>query len=141
VEARLTRAAFDGWIAALALVRVDVALPKFEINPAAPLALSKTLITLGMPLVFDPQKADLTGIAPGGLHVSHVFHKAFIKLDEKGTEAAAASAVFVGGTSRRGPPPPPKAEFHADHPFLFFLRDVRSGMILFMGRVSDPTSK
>ena len=140
VEARLTRAAFDGWIDALALVRVDVALPKFEINPAAPLALSKTLITLGMPLAFDPQKADLTGIAPGAMHVSHVFHKAFIKLDEKGTEAAAASAVFVGGRGG-GRPPPPKAEFHADHPFLFFLRDVRSGMILFMGRVSDPTSK
>jgi serpin B len=139
VEARLGRATLDGWIAALAMVRVDVALPKFEINPPAPLALSKPLITLGMPLAFDPQKADLTGIAPGGLHVSHVFHKAFIKLDEKGTEAAAASVVLVGGKSRRGPPPPSKAEFHADHPFLFFLRDVRSGMILFMGRVSDPT--
>jgi len=41
----------------------------------------------------------------------------------------------------RSPPSPPKVEFHADHPFLFFLRDVRSGMILFMGRVSDPTAK
>ena len=142
VEARLVRATLDGWLAELAMARVDVALPKFEINPLAPLALNKTLITLGMPLVFDPKKADLTGIAPGGLHVSQVFHKAFIKLDEKGTEAAAAAAaVLVGSKVRRGPPPPPRAEFHADHPFLFFLRDVRSGMILFMGRVSDPTAK
>jgi len=141
VETRLVRATLDGWIAALAMVRVDVALPKFEINPPASLALNKTLITLGMPLVFDPQKADLTGIAPGGIHVSNVFHKAFIKLDEEGTEAAAASAVFVMSKVKRGPPPPPKAEFHADHPFLFFLRDVRSGMILFMGRVSDPTAR
>jgi serpin B len=67
-----------------------------------------------------------------------VYHKTFVKLDEKGTEAAAGSAVVMGGKKRSAPP---KVSFHADHPFLFFLRDVRSGMILFMGRVADPTAK
>ena len=70
------------------------------------------------------------------LYLEHAFHKAFVKLDEKGTEAAASGAIMVVG--KRAPPPKPKAEFHADHPFLFFLRDLRSGMILVMGRVSDP---
>jgi serpin B len=72
------------------------------------------------------------------LHLSHAFHKAFIRLDEKGTEAATAAALVMEGRSRHAEP---KLEFHADHPFLFFLRDVRSGMILFMGRVADPSAR
>jgi serpin B len=141
VEARLSASTLDRWIAALAVNLVDVALPSFEINAATPLSLGPTLAALGMPLAFDAGKADFSGIAAlraPRLHLSRAFHKAFIKLDEKGTEAAAATALVAEGRSRRGKP---KLEFHADHPFLFFLRDVRSGMILFMGRVQDPTKK
>lgn len=95
-----------------------------------------------MPLAFDRDRADFTGLAnPPGLEdrlcIDEVFHKAFVKLDEKGTEAAAATAVsmvLLGATTpQKGP-----QEFRADHPFLFFLRQVRSGLILFMGRVTDP---
>jgi serpin B len=139
VEARLSPAILDSWFGALVADRVDIALPKFEIDPAASLALGDTLEALGMPFAFNPNKADFTGIATPSLYIDKVFHKAFVKLDEKRTEAVAATGV--AGSYKRSGPPKPKAEFHADHPFLFFLRDVRSGMILFMGRVSDPTAK
>jgi len=62
-----------------------------------------------------------------------VFHEAFVKVDEEGTEAAVAMAL-----AGAAPAPNPK-EFRADHPFLFLIRDVRSGMILFIGRVTDPS--
>jgi serpin B len=62
-------------------------------------------------------------------------------MDEKGTEAAAATAVkMVAVTAMLPPPEPPPQVFNADHPYLFFLRDVRTGLILFMGRVADPAS-
>ena len=125
--------------------RVIVALPKFEINPAQSLSLGDTLQALGMPLAFDPGKADFTGIAnppspADRLYISKVFHKAFVKLDEKGTEAAAATAVVMMREGTMAPPKSP-SEFKADHPFLFVLRHVSSGAILFMGRVSDPAAK
>ncbi|MFS8066641.1 MAG: serpin family protein [Byssovorax sp.] len=143
LEARLSQATLDAWLGARAGDYIDVKLPKLEIDPVGSLSLKETLRALGMPLAFLETKADFTGIAQprvngSRLYVEQVFHKAFIKVDEQGTEAAAATAVTMRGKSRGGPP---KVEFHADHPFLFFLRDVRSGMILFMGRVSDPTAK
>ena len=148
VERRLSTKALDAWIAAMRSVRVRVSLPKFEIDPAESLALKDKLEALGMSLAFDRDKADFTGIAnpptpDDRLCIGQVFHKAFVKLDEKGTEAAAATAVIaVAATAapqRSAPPPPP--EFKADHPFLFLLRDTRSGAILFIGRVLDPGEK
>ncbi|MFO0572032.1 MAG: serpin family protein [Polyangiaceae bacterium] len=119
---------------------VDVALPKFEVNPKESLALRDVLKELGMPLAFDPDKADFTGIAnppspADRLYIDKVFHKAFVKVDEKGTEAAAATAVVM---PRAGGMPPKPVELKADHPFLFFIRDHQTGLVLFMGRVSDP---
>lgn len=112
-------------------------IPKFEVKPAGSLALGGHLQALGMKLAFDSQKADFTGITkPPSLFIGEVFHKGFIRVDEKGTEAAAATAVVMGPG---GAPPPPPAEFKADRPFLFFLRDRASGLVLFMGRVTDPT--
>ena len=145
VEKRLSTEAIDKWVSALQHENVIVALPKFEINPAQSLALGDTLKALGMPLAFDPAKADFTLIAnppspADRLYISQVFHKAFVKLDEKGTEAAAATAVVMARAGAAAPSKPP-SEFKADHPFLFFLRHVRSGAILFMGRVSDPAAK
>jgi serine protease inhibitor len=70
------------------------------------------------------------------LSIGAVFHKAFVRVDEKGTEAAAATAVsMVAGSAM----PPKAAEFIADHPFLFFIRDEASGLVLFQGRVADPS--
>jgi serpin B len=73
------------------------------------------------------------------LYVSAVIHKAFVDVNEEGTEAAAATAVIMGSKkaiSSYRPPPPPI--FSADHPFLFLIRDNKSAGIVFMGRVSDP---
>jgi serpin B len=100
---------------------------------------------MGMPLAFDRRQADFTGIAnpkdpEDRLYVSSVFHKGFIKVDEKGTEAAAASAVVMARAGGARPVAPPK-EFKADHPFLYLLRDTRSGLVLFMGRVADPSAR
>src|SRR5262249_25887398 len=99
------------------------------------------LAAMGMNAAFDPRRADFTGIAnppnpDDRLVLSEAFHKAFVRVDEKGTEAAAATAAVVVA----GPPPGQIkwVEFKADHPFLFFIRDRASGLILFMGRVSDP---
>ncbi len=145
VEKRLSPATLDGWLGALQRERVVVALPKFEIDPAESLSLGDMLQALGMPIAFDRNKADFTGIADppspaDRLFISKVFHKAFVKLDEKGTEAAAATAVVMARAGA-APPSKPPAVFKADHPFLFLLRHVPSGAILFMGRVSDPSKK
>lgn len=142
VEARIGEGALDGWLATLQPTRVIVALPKFTIEPGEPVRCKPVLVALGMPTAFDRQKADFTGIGnppdpADRLVVSEVFHKAFIKVDEEGTEAAAASAVVM---MRAGSAPPSTKppEFRADHPFFFAIRDTSSGMVLFAGRMEDP---
>jgi serpin B len=140
VEARLSPAAYTRWVASLQHERVLVALPPFEMSEG--LNLSPILSRMGMPDAFDRDKADFTGIAnppspADRLFISAVFHKAFVKVDEKGTEAAAATAVLMMRAGAAMPQEPPK-EWKGDHPFLFFLRDLDSGAILFMGRVADP---
>jgi serpin B len=121
--------------------QLRVELPRFEIEaPADPLRLAKALIQLGMPLAFDDEQADFTGIhvfkSPADrLLISNVFHKAFVEVDEKGTEAAAATAVSM---TRAGGAPQEPALFVVDRPFLFVLHDTRSGAVLFMGRVTEP---
>ena len=100
-----------------------------------------------MPLAFSPSQADFSGIngqqppAENSLFISGVFHKAFVEVNEEGTEAAAATAVVMtlSGTRRYRPPPVPI--FRADHPFLFAIRDRKSGAILFLGRIADPTQE
>ena len=75
---------------------------------------------------------------PGDLHISKVIHEAYIDVNEEGTEAAGATAVVVAEpTAVIVRPPTP--EFRADHPFVFLIRDTRSGSILFLGRMTDPT--
>jgi serpin B len=144
VEAALTAAQLDRIVKALAPTRAVVALPRFEVNPATPLALGESLLAMGMPLAFDRRRADFTGMAnpmdpEDRLYISAVFHKAFVKTDEKGTEAAAATAVVMFRAT--GIPVPPPVVFKADHPFLFLIRDHASGAVLFMGRVADPSVK
>ena len=124
----------------LAAAEVSVSLPKFVIDPAEPLQLADVLVALGMKDAFDAKKADFTGIGTppdpnNKLYISSVLHKAFVKVDEKGTEAAAATAVeMLEGAGA----PPPSVPFTADHPFVFFILDRETGLMLFMGRVVDP---
>ena len=100
------------------------------------LELSEILKAMGMPTAFSPDAADFSAITEAeNLYISSVIHKAFVDVNEEGTEAAAATAVAMGAASAA--PEPPKV-FKADHPFVFIIRDTKSGAILFMGRVSDP---
>jgi len=122
--------------------RVWVSMPKFTIDPASSLALKDHLVELGMKQAFDRYRADFTGIADppnpeDRLHISKVFHKGFVRVDEKGTEAAAATAVTM---AKAGAAPMQPRRFKADHPFSFVIRDNKTGLILFMGRVVRPSS-
>lgn len=129
VEARLSLATLDAWTSALRSQEVEVFVPRFEISPR--LRLKDSLKALGMPLAFEPSSADFTAIARSGIFVSELFHDVYVRVDETGTEASAGT----WGSFDKAEPP----TFQADRPFLFFIREVRSGLILFMGRVSDPT--
>ncbi len=143
LETKLDAAHFSAWTAALKAELISLFLPRFEVAPAESIALRDELVAMGMKLAFDPDHADFTKIADppspaDRLVISNVFHKAFVKVDEKGTEAAAATAVLM---PRAGGAPQKPREVKVDRPFLFFLRDVPSGLVLFAGRVVDPTQK
>ncbi|TWU49276.1 serpin family protein [Rubripirellula reticaptiva] len=117
--------------------RVSIQLPKFGMESTH--FLNETLQSLGMKKPFIVDKADFSGMSdnPEGLFIGSVIHKAFVKVNEKGTEAAAATAIVMRGGSAREPEPP--KEFIADHPFIFLIRDRRTQQIHFMGRVCAPT--
>jgi serine protease inhibitor len=140
LEAGLTEAKVRGWLSGTEWRRLDLQVPKFKIEPGDPVRLSKLLAALGVQTAFGGG-ADFTGMAPAAeqIQLAEAYHKAFIALDEKGTEAAAATAVVMAEGA--GMPREPAARFHVDRPFLFVLRDRISGAVLFMGRVEDPTSK
>ena len=116
---------------------VYLSLPKFKAE--SELKLAETLKTLGMPLAFNREMANFEGIRKLNpterLYISAVVHKAFVDVNEEGTEAAAATAVVVDYALSS--PPPPKI-FKANRPFLFFIRHLKSNTILFMGRYSQP---
>src|SRR5262249_17383123 len=113
---------------------VKVWLPKFKLTCQA--QLSEILSAMGMPLAFDANKADFSGMdGKRDLFITGVFHKAFVDVNEEGTEAAAATGVVVGAMAM---PPTNPLEFRADHPFIFLIRDEATGCILFIGRVTDP---
>jgi len=109
---------------------MNVTMPKFSFR--SEFALKGALSTLGMEEAFVPDRADLSGIdGTRALFVSSVIHKAFVAVDEAGTEAAAATGVVVGVTSV-----PPSVVI--DRPFIFFIRDIPTGAVIFIGRVLDP---
>ncbi len=114
-----------------------LSLPKFEFEGS--FSASQALKELGMSTPFT-EAADFSGIYEQGaqpLFISDVIHKAFVAVDEQGTEAAAATAVIVGATSAMPEEDPIKMVF--DHPFMFMIQDRESGLILFMGNVINPT--
>jgi serpin B len=113
--------------------QLDLTMPRFEFD--AEFSLKETLEGMGMPLAFSGE-ADFSGMTgQRDLYISAVIHKAFVAVDEEGTEAAAATAVAMAEMAMPAEP----LEVRVDRPFLFFIRDIPTGTILFAGRVLDPT--
>ncbi len=135
LESTLTARKLEDWLSRLEASRqVNLTLPRFQMEQS--FELGTTLKELGMSRAFGPQ-ADFSGITTSRhLHLSNVIHKAFIDVNEEGSEAAAATAIIMGRTAVMVPQKP-VVNFRADHPFLFLIRDHRSGSILFIGRVTD----
>jgi serpin B len=134
LEKTVTIDNLKGWVGKLRPTKVQAALPKFKMTKR--FSMKQVLAEMGMPLAFRDQ-ADFSGMdGSRELRITGVFHKAFVDVNEEGTEAAAATGVVVGVRSA----PAKLPSFVADHPFVFLIRDQRSGSILFMGRVADPRS-
>ena len=118
----------------LSEAQVNLRFPRFEFRTQLPLA--QTLSELGMPLAFDASAADFSGILGSrDLFISAVIHEAFIAVDEQGTEAAAATAVAFDESAAAL-----FVELDVDRPFLFAIRDRETGVVLFLGRIVDPSS-
>ena len=116
-------------------MEVHVWLPRFKLDEK--LSLKEIFSIMGMDEMFSVDKADLSGIdGTKELYVSQVFHRAFVEVNEEGSEAAAATAVVTMCECAMLPREPLK--FKADHPFLFFIRDNVTGSILFLGRLVIP---
>jgi serpin B len=142
LESKLTADVFAS-CAKLEKRDVDLHLPKFKLEPST-ITLAKQFEALGMKTAFDQPKgsANFDKIAPQTphdyLYISQIFHKTFIVVDEKGTEAAAATAVaMLAGSALRSPPPPP-IEVNVDRPFVYAIQHVPTGVCLFLGRINDP---
>ena len=123
-------------------VRVNLKLPKLELKDK--FELGDTLQGMGLVAPFDGNPAYFAGMVDpakqpggGGVSIDKVIHQTFLKVDEKGTEAAAATAITMRKTAIIAPEEPPVA-FHADHPFLLVIKDNASGSVLFLGRIADP---
>ena len=142
VEAQLSGTNLTTWLARLdraANSRALIWLPKWKFEMK--LEPVKSMEALGMKSAFTPA-ADFSGMTgKRDLQLSGVIHRAVVEVSEAGTEAAAATVVNVAPTPIPGQykPPPPPPSFRADHPFIFLIRENRTGNILFLGRVTNPT--
>jgi len=135
-EKTLTAERLSRWLARFSKREVIVSIPKFKMT--SQFSLSSVLKSMGMTTAFVPGVADFSGMnGKRDLFISAVIHKAYVEVNEEGTEAAAATAVTMKITIAE---PLPMPVFRADHPFLFLIRDNRSGSILFIGRVANPKS-
>ena len=140
VEKKLSSKMLQQALAKAEVMNMDISLPKFQMTEA--ISLSDDLIALGMKDAFIAGVADFTGMQEkvsrsDSLSISNVIHKAFVDVNEEGTEAAAATAVVM----KAGSAPRTSIPFKADHPFMFLIRHNATGSILFMGRVHDPRGK
>lgn len=139
LESGLTAEKLEKWRRALMVTKmareVVVFLPKFKMRSA--FRLDKTLMAMGMVDAFSEARANFAGMdgRTDWLYIGAVLHKAFVDVNEEGTEAAAATSVVA--VARSALPVPP-VTFRADHPFIFLIYENRTGSILFMGRVTDP---
>jgi serpin B len=137
LEQGLSPSSLEAWLASLDFSRLrhtHVTLPMFRMEYSV--GLIEALRQAGVVKAFDPNGADFSAISGGRLHVSAVFHKAFVDVNEEGTEAAAATFVGVQSLGIEM-----SREFRVDHPFLFLIRDNTTGSLLFLGRVADPGPK
>jgi serpin B len=122
----------DAIIKELQNTQVTLTIPKFEFD--SDFSLKDTLASMGMPIAFSGS-ADFSGMTGSpDLYIDEVLHKAFVSVDEAGTEAAAATAVIMRETAIPAQP----IEVTIDHPFIFLIRDIDTGAILFVGRVLNP---
>jgi serpin B len=122
----------------LAYPDVRLSMPRFEFE--TDLDLKTALAAMGMTIPFDPNLADFGGMADlaqieGNLYISDALHKAYIGVDEAGTEAAAATAILMGVTSA---PMGEPIEVRLDRPFIYAIYDRQTGAILFLGQVTNP---
>ncbi len=132
VEASLSRQLVDGIVERIGTQQVLLSMPKFKYESS--FGLKRALTSLGMGVAFTSD-ADFSGMdGKRDLYIQDVLHKAYVSVDEAGTEAAAASAVIVGVTSVPANP----VEVEIDRPFIFLIRDIATGTVLFVGRVLNP---
>lgn len=135
LEEKLTPDNLGKWSAALRKQELDVYLPKFTMT--SQFSLDGVLRAMGMTAAFDSGQADFSGMTgKRELYVTAVVHKAFVDVNEEGTEAAAATGVAMELLSLQITP-----TFRADHPFVFLIRDNQTGSILFLGRVMNPMNE
>jgi serpin B len=121
----------DDIVSNLKRQQVNLSMPKFKIE--SKFSLKTELSNMGMPDAF--YNADFSGMdGKRDLEIGDVVHKAFVSVDEAGTEAAAATGVVMQLTSV----PLDPVKVTVDHPYIFFIRDIKTGAVLFIGRVMDP---
>ena len=135
LEKALTVDSLAALLSKLRVREVNAYLPKFKLETS--FGLNPTLEAMGMKRAFT-READFSGISSTeALYISAVLHKAYVDVNEEGTEAAAATGVVMKAMAARHPQPIPV--FRADHPFLFLIRDTKTVSILFLGRLTKPT--
>ena len=138
LQASLTAANWESWIKQFAMTKGEIAIPRFKVEYEV--GLNDALIALGMGIAFDPDRADFTGIVegPDRAYISRVKHKTFAEVNEEGTEAAAVTSVEMRTTSAMLPR---EKTFRmiVDRPFFCAIRDNKTGTVLFMGAITDPT--
>src|SRR5690606_7908518 len=135
LEAKLTFENLQRWMSMVRKAEVKVYLPRFKTTSQFQMA--NTLMEMGMKLAFDANAADFSGMTGGrDLFISAVIHKAFVDVNEEGTEAAAATGVIMAPTAALEPEEPPV--FRADHPFVFMIRDNLNDAIMFLARITNP---
>ncbi len=131
IEKKLAAADLQAWIDGASETLVDLRMPRFTLEDSVDL--KAVFAELGLADLFKPKRVDLGGIAETRLALSGAFHQTFVAVDEEGTKAASATAITLSIESAS-----PSTPFVVDHPCLFLIRDTRSGLFLFLGRLSDP---
>lgn len=138
VERELTPELLQEWLDELDETMLTVHLPRFRVEDS--FSLKERLEEMGLVDLFSPRDSRLPGIVANGrndLYVSDAYHKAFLEVNEEGSEAAASTAIAIAGRSLN----PNRVTFKANRPFLVFIREVALNTIVFMGRVANPCDK